>query len=251
MTLFAKTTTAMEPESPGWRARLGAWTPFLVIAPSLAGELRLCLRLHAAGRSISRCPTRRCCRATASSASGPTSISGPTSAGRSLTAICSSSADSTSFWRLLVGLALAIAIDQRVRGEALWRTIFLYPLAVSFVVTGAVWRWIYSPDVGIEHFVRGFGWTRFHFPPDHRPRSRDLRHHRHRRLAILGIRDGAVSRGAALGRSRSRQGRPDRRGEPLAHLSQDHPALDRADLRGGRRWCCCNSRSRPSISSSR
>jgi glucose/mannose transport system permease protein len=50
-----------------------------------------------------------------------------------------------------------------VRGEAIWRTIFLYPLAVSFVVTGAVWRWIYSPDVGIEHFVRGFGWSDFTF----------------------------------------------------------------------------------------
>jgi glucose/mannose transport system permease protein len=64
---------------------------------------------------------------------------------------------------LAVGLALAIAIDQRVKGEALWRTIFLYPLAVSFVVTGTVWSWLYSPDAGIEHFVRGLGWTDFTF----------------------------------------------------------------------------------------
>jgi glucose/mannose transport system permease protein len=48
---------------------------------------------------------------------------------------------------LAVGLALAIAIDQRVRGEAIWRTIFLYPLAVSFVVTGTVWSWLYSPGI--------------------------------------------------------------------------------------------------------
>ena len=66
---------------------------------------------------------------------------------------------------LAIGLALAIAIDQRVKGEALWRTIFLYPLAVSFVVTGSVWNWLYSPDAGIEFFVRSLGWTDFTFRP--------------------------------------------------------------------------------------
>lgn len=64
---------------------------------------------------------------------------------------------------LAVGLALAIAIDQRVKGEAIWRTIFLYPLAVSFVVTGTVWSWLYSPDAGIEFFVRSLGWHDFTF----------------------------------------------------------------------------------------
>ncbi len=64
---------------------------------------------------------------------------------------------------LAVGLALAIAIDQRVRGEAIWRTIFLYPLAVSFVVTGVVWSWLYSPDAGIEFLVRSLGWHDFTF----------------------------------------------------------------------------------------
>ena len=64
---------------------------------------------------------------------------------------------------LAVGLALAIAIDQRVKGEAVWRTIFLYPLAVSFVVTGVVWSWLYSPDAGIEFFVRSLGWHDFTF----------------------------------------------------------------------------------------
>src|SRR5437667_7599701 len=58
---------------------------------------------------------------------------------------------------LAIGLALAIAIDQRVKGEAVWRTIFLYPLAVSFVVTGSVWNWLYSPDAGIEFLVRNLG----------------------------------------------------------------------------------------------
>ena len=64
---------------------------------------------------------------------------------------------------LLVGLALAIAIDQRVRFESFWRTIFLYPLAVSFAVTGTVWSWIYSPNAGIEFLVRSLGWADFTF----------------------------------------------------------------------------------------
>jgi len=64
---------------------------------------------------------------------------------------------------LVVGLALAIAIDQKVKGEALWRTIFLYPLAVSFVVTGTIWSWLYSPDAGIEFLVRNLGWHDFTF----------------------------------------------------------------------------------------
>ena len=64
---------------------------------------------------------------------------------------------------LAVGLLLAILIDQRIRAESFWRTIFLYPLAVSFVVTGTVWSWLYAPDSGIEFFVRQLGWTDFEF----------------------------------------------------------------------------------------
>jgi glucose/mannose transport system permease protein len=64
---------------------------------------------------------------------------------------------------MAIGLLLAILIDQRVRGEAVWRTIYLYPLAVSFVVTGTVWSWLFSPTSGIEFFVRGLGWTDFSF----------------------------------------------------------------------------------------
>ena len=62
-----------------------------------------------------------------------------------------------------IGLSLAILIDQRVRAEALWRTIYLYPLAVSFVVTGTVWRWLLSPSTGIESVVRQLGWASFKF----------------------------------------------------------------------------------------
>jgi len=64
---------------------------------------------------------------------------------------------------MAIGLTLAILIDQRVRAESMWRTIFLYPLAVSFVVTGTVWGWLYSPDSGIQALVRDLGWTNFTF----------------------------------------------------------------------------------------
>jgi glucose/mannose transport system permease protein len=64
---------------------------------------------------------------------------------------------------MALGLFLAILIDQRIRGESVWRTIFLYPLAISFVVTGLVWSWIYDPDTGIQALVRTLGWGDFKF----------------------------------------------------------------------------------------
>ena len=59
---------------------------------------------------------------------------------------------------LAMGTLLAILIDQRVRFEAVWRTIFLYPLAVSFIVTGTVWRWIFHPQTGVELALHDMGW---------------------------------------------------------------------------------------------
>ena len=64
---------------------------------------------------------------------------------------------------MAVGLLLALLIDQKVRAESFWRTMFLYPLAVSFIVTGTVWQWLYNPTSGIEFFVHQLGWTDFHF----------------------------------------------------------------------------------------
>jgi glucose/mannose transport system permease protein len=64
---------------------------------------------------------------------------------------------------MAIGLLLAVLIDQKVRGESVWRTIFLYPLAVSFIVTGTVWGWLYNPTSGIEFLVRSMGWESFRF----------------------------------------------------------------------------------------
>ena len=46
---------------------------------------------------------------------------------------------------LIIGFLLAILLDRRIRAEALFRTIYLYPLALSFIVTGVVWRWLLNP----------------------------------------------------------------------------------------------------------
>jgi glucose/mannose transport system permease protein len=64
---------------------------------------------------------------------------------------------------LITGLMLAILLDQRVRGENVLRSIFLYPLAVSFVVTGTVWAWLLNPGIGIQKLVISLGWTSFRF----------------------------------------------------------------------------------------
>lgn len=64
---------------------------------------------------------------------------------------------------MAVGLLLAILIDQKIRAESFWRTIFLYPLAVSFIVTGTVWQWLYNPASGIQFMVNSWGWTDFRF----------------------------------------------------------------------------------------
>jgi len=63
----------------------------------------------------------------------------------------------------VLGFVLAVLLDQRVRAENLLRTIYLYPLAVSFVVTGTVWSWLLNPGLGIQKFVRNLGWENFRF----------------------------------------------------------------------------------------
>jgi glucose/mannose transport system permease protein len=61
------------------------------------------------------------------------------------------------------GFVLAVLIDQRIRAENVLRTIYLYPLAVSFVVTGTAWSWLFNPAQGIQKFVRSLGWADFRF----------------------------------------------------------------------------------------
>jgi glucose/mannose transport system permease protein len=64
---------------------------------------------------------------------------------------------------LALGLSLAILIDQKIRAEGVFRSIFLYPMALSFIVTGTAWKWLLDPGVGLERTVRALGWEGFAF----------------------------------------------------------------------------------------
>lgn len=62
-----------------------------------------------------------------------------------------------------LGFLLAVMMDQKIRAEGVFRTIYLYPFALSFVVTGHVWAWIMSPEYGLQHSIRQLGWESFTF----------------------------------------------------------------------------------------
>jgi glucose/mannose transport system permease protein len=66
---------------------------------------------------------------------------------------------------LVIGFLLAALMDQKIRFENAFRTIFLYPFALSFIVTGLVWQWILNPDFGVQSIVRSLGWESFVFNP--------------------------------------------------------------------------------------
>jgi glucose/mannose transport system permease protein len=62
-----------------------------------------------------------------------------------------------------LGLMLAILLDQKIRAEGAIRTIYLYPMALSFIVTGTAWKWFLDPGIGLEAVVRGWGFESFAF----------------------------------------------------------------------------------------
>nr|WP_297456748.1 sugar ABC transporter permease [uncultured Halomonas sp.] len=64
---------------------------------------------------------------------------------------------------LALGAGLAILLDQRIRQEGALRTIYLYPMALSFIVTGVVWKWLLNPSLGIEAMVQSWGFASFSF----------------------------------------------------------------------------------------
>ncbi len=62
-----------------------------------------------------------------------------------------------------VGLMLAIFLDQKIRGEGVLRPIYLYPMALSFIVTGTAWKWFLDPGIGLQQVMRSWGWESFTF----------------------------------------------------------------------------------------
>ncbi|MEM1079929.1 MAG: sugar ABC transporter permease, partial [Pseudomonadota bacterium] len=63
----------------------------------------------------------------------------------------------------LLGLLLAILLDQKIRAEGLIRPIYLYPMALSFIVTGTAWKWFLDPGIGLENVMQQWGWETFEF----------------------------------------------------------------------------------------
>ncbi len=63
----------------------------------------------------------------------------------------------------VLGLLLAILLDQKIRAEGAIRTVYLYPMALSFIVTGTAWKWFLDPGIGLEAVVRGWGFEGFAF----------------------------------------------------------------------------------------
>jgi glucose/mannose transport system permease protein len=64
---------------------------------------------------------------------------------------------------MALGMVLAIFLDQKVRAEGFLRTVYLYPMALSFIVTGTAWKWILNPSLGLEKLMHDLGWSSFSF----------------------------------------------------------------------------------------
>ena len=63
----------------------------------------------------------------------------------------------------ILGVILAIFLDQKIRTEGALRTIYLYPMALSFIVTGTAWKWILNPTLGIQKLMNDWGFESFTF----------------------------------------------------------------------------------------
>ena len=64
---------------------------------------------------------------------------------------------------LVIGLFMAILLDQKIRAEGALRAVYLYPMALSFIVTGAAWKWILNPGLGLEKMMHDWGFANFSF----------------------------------------------------------------------------------------
>ncbi len=63
----------------------------------------------------------------------------------------------------LLGLFLAILVDWSKLGERVFRPIYLYPMAISFIVTGTAWKWFLDPGIGLEQIMHAWGFANFKF----------------------------------------------------------------------------------------
>lgn len=90
-------------------------------------------------------------------------------------------------FNLAFGYLLAVFMDQRIKQEDLLRTIFLYPFALSLIVTGLVWQWMLDPNLGLQASMRNWGFDWFAFAPLSNPAT-----------AIYGVIIAGVWQGAGV-----------------------------------------------------
>jgi len=64
---------------------------------------------------------------------------------------------------IVFGFLLATLLDQKIKGEALFRTVFIFPFAVSGIVTGVAWRWLMQPNTGINLLIQSLGFHDFQY----------------------------------------------------------------------------------------
>jgi glucose/mannose transport system permease protein len=64
---------------------------------------------------------------------------------------------------MALGLLLAVLLDQKIRAEGVLRTVYLYPMAISFIVTGTAWKWMLNPGTGLEALMQRWGFESFSF----------------------------------------------------------------------------------------
>ena len=192
---------AVRKPAPG-RDMLTAWTPRLVILPSAVASF-IYVFVFTRGRSTSRCRTARCCRPTTSSACKP--IFRPVVE----PALDDRLRQSLLLQRLLrrLGARHRPRAGDRDRPAGQRRSVLANDLPLS--ARRLVRRHRHGLELALQPQRRHRipraqpRLDEFHLPPDHEQEHRDLRDHRHRHLAVVGLRDGAVSRRPALGRSRT------------------------------------------------
>ncbi len=68
-----------------------------------------------------------------------------------------------SLGSLVLGFILAVLLDGKTVGERVFRTVYLYPLAISLIITGLVWQWLFNPSMGLQQFFRDLGLKDFNF----------------------------------------------------------------------------------------
>jgi len=68
-----------------------------------------------------------------------------------------------SLGSLVLGFILAVLLDGKNVGERVFRTVYLYPLAISLIITGLVWQWLFNPSMGLQQFFRDLGLKNFIF----------------------------------------------------------------------------------------